>query len=191
MTGRRSPVVCKSPLFNKLLATDLQYGRLRPSSSRVVCAELFSRHMRPVCCVSTQVGPCIFWQVQMWPDSATYQWMSECPFTMLSGGGQQRLHLADDDDAVNSSGRMVMNALTRSYLTLSDLVSSELTALWFVAATVNWVVSCEVTQSACIHSEHSVQMRWGRRHHIVFIIKLTDATHYTHRKKTSERNKRR
>jgi len=165
MTGRRSPVVCKSPLFNKLLATDLQYGRLRPSSSRVVCAELFSRHMRPVCCVSTQVGPCIFWQVQMWPDSATYQWMSECPFTMLSGGGQQRLHLADDDDAVNSSAEwwwMHSRDLISPYL-----ISFHLNWLHCDSLQPRWTGLWAVKWPSLPASTQSTRFRWDE---VVVII---------------------
>ena len=54
-------------------------------------------------------------------------------------------------------------ALISFYLTSS--ISSELGALWVLAATSNWVVRCEATHFAVAATSYSaVQMKWGHTH---------------------------
>jgi len=45
--------------------------------------------------------------------------------------------------------------LTSSYLMLTDLISSEPSVVWLVAATGNWVVRCEANQFAVAATNHS------------------------------------
>ena len=65
---------------------------------RTCCAESLPHWPRPLGCKFTQVELGILWQVQM-VQTMSYI-VNECPKTMLSDGGLQRLHSADTD-AVN------------------------------------------------------------------------------------------